>query len=312
MRILHVSDSNLGAVPEGIEARRLDVWDGFRHAVQTAVRHRVDALVHAGPLVHEDVTDDALLLSLERELAPARAAGIEVVTLDAGPLDLRQVDARVLGPGDAVDVGRVAFTADAAMRVAGPSVLVACGAVDGVRGSGVREPVFDPDELVRLPFTYIALGGRHVVQPVQPNACYSGATARTERFDTSPVGGLVVEIGDHTGQLLAVQRVTWPDRPVVSMVVEGLGLGCDALAHVVLDRFLELAGRRLDGFDTEGAPMVHVKVRNAAASFDEVEEVVPMLRWHATHGGPLFTRFDWSGPGGFRRIELRGGEVAVR
>jgi len=52
MMILHTSDTHLGYAQFDLEEREADVYDAFLEVIDTAVKDRVDAVVHAGDIFH--------------------------------------------------------------------------------------------------------------------------------------------------------------------------------------------------------------------------------------------------------------------
>ncbi len=52
MQILHISDTHLGCVPLNLKEREEDVYEAFNEAVDTAIKDRVDAVIHAGDIFH--------------------------------------------------------------------------------------------------------------------------------------------------------------------------------------------------------------------------------------------------------------------
>lgn len=52
MLILHTSDTHLGYAQFDLEEREKDVYDAFAEIIDTAVKDRVDAVIHAGDIFH--------------------------------------------------------------------------------------------------------------------------------------------------------------------------------------------------------------------------------------------------------------------
>ncbi|MEM2920544.1 MAG: DNA repair exonuclease [Candidatus Nitrosocaldus sp.] len=52
MQILHISDTHLGCIPFNIKEREEDVYEAFNEAVETAIKDRVDAVIHSGDILH--------------------------------------------------------------------------------------------------------------------------------------------------------------------------------------------------------------------------------------------------------------------
>lgn len=52
MQIIHVSDTHLGCAEFGLREREQDGYDAFNEVVETAVKDRVGAVIHAGDIFH--------------------------------------------------------------------------------------------------------------------------------------------------------------------------------------------------------------------------------------------------------------------
>jgi len=52
MQILHISDTHLGCAEFDLQEREQDVYDAFSEVVETALKDKVDAVVHAGDIFH--------------------------------------------------------------------------------------------------------------------------------------------------------------------------------------------------------------------------------------------------------------------
>jgi len=52
MQILHTSDTHLGCAPFNYEQREKDIYQAFAEVIDTAVKDRVDAVIHSGDIFH--------------------------------------------------------------------------------------------------------------------------------------------------------------------------------------------------------------------------------------------------------------------
>jgi DNA repair protein SbcD/Mre11 len=52
MQILHTSDTHLGCAPYNLHERERDIYQAFEEVIDTAVKDRVDAVVHGGDIFH--------------------------------------------------------------------------------------------------------------------------------------------------------------------------------------------------------------------------------------------------------------------
>ncbi len=76
MRILHISDTHLGARPRGIVERERDIYDVFREIVDIAINSKVDLVLHAGDMFHDAELYPAPYIVAIEALSRLRSAGI--------------------------------------------------------------------------------------------------------------------------------------------------------------------------------------------------------------------------------------------
>ncbi|MDM7274588.1 MAG: exonuclease SbcCD subunit D [Thermoprotei archaeon] len=79
VRLLHVSDTHLGAVPYGLPERERDLYDAFREVVDIAIGRGVNAVIHGGDLFHSSRPKPRTLIMVVRELMRLKDAGIEFI-----------------------------------------------------------------------------------------------------------------------------------------------------------------------------------------------------------------------------------------
>lgn len=77
MRILHISDTHLGARPRGSIERERDIYDVFNEIINIAVENKVDAVIHAGDMFHSTELFPAPYIYAILGLEKLRRAGIE-------------------------------------------------------------------------------------------------------------------------------------------------------------------------------------------------------------------------------------------
>lgn len=68
MQILHTSDTHLGCAQFDYAEREQDVYEAFREVIDTAVKDRVDAVIHAGDIFHVPKPSGAPLVRLAEGL----------------------------------------------------------------------------------------------------------------------------------------------------------------------------------------------------------------------------------------------------
>ncbi len=76
MRILHISDTHLGARPRGIVERERDIYDVFREVVDIAINSKADLVLHAGDMFHDAELYPAPYIVAIEALSRLRSAGI--------------------------------------------------------------------------------------------------------------------------------------------------------------------------------------------------------------------------------------------
>jgi hypothetical protein len=203
----------------------------------------------------------------------------------------------VLQPGGALDVAGIRFWGGApgARREGDPLSLTRLGIGGSVlvehatvaRMAGGRASTL-PDLAAEALFaagqhvSYIALGGRHLFQRIQSNACASGCTGPIWKLDPGAGGGVLVELDDATGALLALTRVIWDVRPHRSATIDAAGLDADALAAIVANRLVGLAQP-----DEQTRAIVNLVVRGANCEFADLgidlesgDQLATFLTWN--------------------------------
>jgi DNA repair exonuclease SbcCD nuclease subunit len=76
MLILHTSDTHLGYAQFDLEEREKDVYDAFSDIIDTAVKDRVDAVIHAGDIFHTPKPAGRPLVRLGEGIKTLREHGI--------------------------------------------------------------------------------------------------------------------------------------------------------------------------------------------------------------------------------------------
>ncbi len=82
LRFIHLSDSHLGYRQYGLNQRLIDWSNATREAIDHAVRHRVDFVVHSGDLFHSNLVDHTTLIHAIQLLTPLRSAHIPFFVID--------------------------------------------------------------------------------------------------------------------------------------------------------------------------------------------------------------------------------------
>ena len=76
MLIAHLSDTHLGATQFGLREREEDVYEAFDEVVETAIKDRVEAVIHAGDIFDSPKPSGTALVKLADALERLRAKGI--------------------------------------------------------------------------------------------------------------------------------------------------------------------------------------------------------------------------------------------
>ncbi len=82
LRFIHLSDSHLGYRQYGLNQRLIDWSNATREAIEYAVRHRVDFVVHSGDLFHSNLVDHTTLIHAIQLLTPLHSAHIPFFVID--------------------------------------------------------------------------------------------------------------------------------------------------------------------------------------------------------------------------------------
>jgi len=77
LRILHISDTHLGARPRGVVEREKDIYDVFREIVDIAISNKVDLVLHAGDMFHDVELYPAPYMVAIEALSRLRDRGIQ-------------------------------------------------------------------------------------------------------------------------------------------------------------------------------------------------------------------------------------------
>jgi DNA repair exonuclease SbcCD nuclease subunit len=76
MRILHISDTHLGARPKGIVERERDIYEVFREIIDIAIENKVDLVLHAGDMFHDTELYPAPYIVAIEALSRLKGSGI--------------------------------------------------------------------------------------------------------------------------------------------------------------------------------------------------------------------------------------------
>ena len=76
MQFLHVSDTHLGCAQFDLEEREQDVYDAFSEVVETALKDKVDAVIHSGDIFHVPKPGGRPLLKLAEGIKSLTDRGI--------------------------------------------------------------------------------------------------------------------------------------------------------------------------------------------------------------------------------------------
>lgn len=217
MKLLHVSDTHVGfaaysrVTPEGLNAREQDFFDGFRRAVDVALAHKVDVVLHSGDLFDSVRPTNRALHHVMEQALRLHAAGIPFVVVSGNheAPRLRETGAvlRLLefipgvkpvykGKTETVRVKDLAIHAvphaasndalleqlravkrDPSARYNVASFHAGVLGVGDFRTGEFHEQVVPQNEIPQG-MDYVALGHYHRAVEVAPKAWYAGSTER--------------------------------------------------------------------------------------------------------------------------------------
>ena len=260
MKLLHVSDTHVGfaaysrTTADGLNQREVDFFDGFRRAIDVAIREKVDVVLHSGDLFDSVRPTNRAISHVMAELVRLHSAGIPFVVISGNheAPRLRETGAvlRLIEfvPGvHAVYRGRrelvrikdlaihaVPHAADneallGELRAIAPepgarwNVATLHAGVMGVgdfRTGEFHEQVVPQNELPQG-MDYVALGHYHRCVEVAPKAWYAGSTERCtfkEMGETKSVN--LVDLARGTVTPIALE--TRPMIELPSLACEGM------------------------------------------------------------------------------------------
>ncbi|ADM27952.1 nuclease SbcCD, D subunit [Ignisphaera aggregans DSM 17230] len=87
MRILHVSDTHLGAMPNGLLSRARDVYEAFKESIDIAIEERVQLYIHSGDFFDSPNPPPEAYIVAYRNLKKLKDHGIKVIVI-AGQHDI--------------------------------------------------------------------------------------------------------------------------------------------------------------------------------------------------------------------------------
>jgi DNA repair exonuclease SbcCD nuclease subunit len=252
MRLAHIADTHLGfsayrRVDEatGLNQREVDVYEGFRRAVDAALKERVDIVLHAGDLFDSVRPSNRAISFAMEQLRRLTEAGVDVVVIagnhstprirETGSVfriieHLPGVRAVYRGQLEKVVIGDCAIHAiphgDAAamqeeMLKAEPDVgsrhnimAVHAGFVGLASFSGGEfNETLLPTSLLDNGMDYNALGHYHRHVDVDGNSTYSGSTERLSFAEAGEEKGIVVLDPDQGKR----RFVALPCRPMADL-----------------------------------------------------------------------------------------------
>lgn len=148
MKILHISDTHLGARPRGSVERERDIYEVFMEIIGIAVENKVDIVIHAGDMFHSSELFPTPYIYAILGLGRLREAGIDFYVVagnhDAArptrnsPLELlgKLGYAKVLSDHDEPGFGKAAGRSGDQVEIHGYSYK----AVDRLLGQGSKPP----------------------------------------------------------------------------------------------------------------------------------------------------------------------------
>ena len=328
MRILHVANSLLGAEPYGATELELDLRVGLECAVQAAILHGCDVLLHSGGLLAERTRAADHAWALTGLCQRLLEHGIEPVLFDElDRLHELGLPATVVAPGTRHEVRGLhvhgglpdAAALESLAAAEGPTIAVAHGVVGGASGGRAHGERLDAEALAAAAdaCSYVALGGKHLRQWMHPRAWYAGQTAPAWVYDNTAPGGVVAQFGARTGALLKLTSVVWPRRKRRRLVIDACNMAPDVLAHVLHERLLEVLasasghptehealrlrlsaidqgeGHDLPGLCESCRPVVHVQVRDPACPLGELLDAAPEVQGLLETGSYVIAKVDW-------------------
>jgi hypothetical protein len=341
--MLHISDLVLGNPNYRRETREanagrdlidLDRQAALDRAVGCALEHDVDLLLVSGGLIDGRGNPATYRDWLDTRFHQLHAAGITPVIYD--PLSaIDGADAVLLGDEHIATAAGATFAplALAVERAAAhPDELVIAvghGCVPGIGGSATFERELDDRAIMQAAGScaYVALGGMLECQPVAPNAWYSGSPCGLFAFHPGTPGGIIVQLGRTTREVLDLIHVQFDCRRRVSVSLDAGGMSCDQLAgalhrrldpicfavdpHHAMDDDHPLSmlyGGACDRNEIGwwSRPVINLKVTHADCTLPEVLGASPLLRQMLCDGEHLLVNVAWTeeGAGGPRKSKF--------
>lgn len=81
MLILHVSDTHLGAAPNGLISRARDVYEVFKETVEIALKERVNLYIHTGDFFHTYTPPPEAYVNAYKRLKELKEKNIKIVVI---------------------------------------------------------------------------------------------------------------------------------------------------------------------------------------------------------------------------------------
>ncbi len=289
MKVLHVSDTHVGysayhrIAENGLNQREQDVYDAFTAAVDVALEHDVDAVVHSGDLFDSVRPTNRAVTFVMEELQRLSDAGIPTIVISGNHETpkmretgsvlrflgfLPHVHPIYKGRREVVEVDDLAVHAvphtptqealEREVMEAEPleearwNILTLHAGILGVGDfrTGEFNELTLPASLLGSQWDYIALGHYHRHTQVTENAWYGGSTERTSFNEAGEEKGVVIlDLDAGTRDLIPLDT-----RPMLRLEP----LDCEPLSEVEIPPAVY---RRLKSTDTAGA-LLRWNVRN--------------------------------------------------
>ncbi len=223
--MLHVSDTHLGAMPNGLLSRARDVYEAFKESIDIAIRERVQLYIHSGDFFDSPNPPPEAYIVAYRNLKKLRDQGIRVIVVagqhdmpkryastplfllsDVGVIDMLAIDKPIHASlnidGSELEIFGVPYSSRSSIPrlkpSRRPSILIAHMLLKeiGIPSEEADISINDISE----GFSYIALGDYHVKSiykhPSGALIVYPGATEVFKANECCDKYVAIVDIGD--------------------------------------------------------------------------------------------------------------------
>ncbi|NPA51330.1 MAG: DNA repair exonuclease [Aquificae bacterium] len=228
MKFLHVTDTHLGYRQYGLEERARDFFDVFDEAIDLAIQHKVDFVLHSGDFFHTSRPSNSVILEGLQLLSKLKSANIPIFLIpgnhdrgnkvkDVSPLHiLRDFGANLIEQGtveyEGIYISGVKYLSKIALKKIGTIKPVLERFLENSKNRGIHLLMLHQEFTPHFPhglylskeipkgFSYVGIGHLHErVMPFYNQNCmvvYPGSTeftAFSKNEEQTPKGVFLVE-----------------------------------------------------------------------------------------------------------------------